>query len=412
MTALKALFNNITDDTGAAFVIIQHLDPTQESLTAEILARSTSMPVAQVDDGMRVEANHVYVIPPNAYLTLQKHSFRLGEAVLVNSLRMPIDTFLWSLAEQCEQRGIAIIISGTGSDGTLGVRAVKGNGGLVIAQKPETAQYDGMPRSAIATGLVDVVCPIETMGENLLHFLQHPYYQQSVADETDTPPDIDTSPINAILAVLHNRGGHDFRDYKQGTLQRRIARRMGLHHVNSMADCVNFLRRDDQKDEIALLFKDLLIGVTAFFRDHEAFAALQQKVIAPLVENKHNDAPIRVWVPGCASGEEAYSLSILLSEQLEAANKHCPIQIFATDIDEASLSIGRTGLYPQNIAASVSARRLSTFLPAGPRHVYRLVRPPEICERRNKRALATSPNGICCRNSHLLPYWSTTNNRC
>ena len=236
LAALKTLFKSLPDDSGAAFVVIQHLDPKHESLTAEILTRSTSMPAVQIENSMPVAPNQVYVIPPHAYLTLQENSFVLSEAVLVNGLRMPIDRFLWSLAEQREERGIAVIVSDTGSDGTLGVRAVKGNGGLVLAQTPSTAQYDGMPNSAIA-------------------------------DADKTPAiDTDASSLNSILAVLHNRSGHDFRDYKQGTLQRRIARRMGLHRVDEMAGYLDFLRRPDQKGETNQLFKDSLIGVTAFFR--------------------------------------------------------------------------------------------------------------------------------------------------
>ena len=360
LAALKGFFEALPMDTGAAYVVIQHLDPKHESFTAEILARSTAMPAMQVTNAMKVEPNHVYVIPPNAYLTLNAHTFKLAEPILRNGLRMPIDAFLWSLAEQHEERAIAIIVSGTGSDGSLGLKAIKGGGGLVLAQSPETTEYDGMPRSAIATGMVDVACAVEDMPKHLIDYLQNPCIvalSKTKQDKTVAPNE--AQQLSAILALLQTRSGQDFRVYKQGTLGRRINRRMGLHHINSMVDYLQFMR--SEKDEATLLFKDLLIGVTAFFRDAEAFESLNKKVIMPLVAAKHADEVIRVWVPGCASGEEAYSIAMLLIEALEQANKHCPIQIFASDIDEAALGVGRSGLYPQNVAANLSAERLRRF---------------------------------------------------
>ena len=360
LEALKVLFKALPVDTGAAFVVIQHLDPKHESLTAEILSRSTTMPTVQITNGMAVEANHVYVIPPNAYLTLTNNSFQLDEPVLHHGLRMPIDTFLWSLAEQHAEHAIAIIVSGTGCDGTLGLRAVKGGGGLVLAQTPETAQYDGMPRSAIASGSVDVVCAVEAMPEHLIAYLQHPYISKQIHSTQSAPVAKDDSvQLSAILSLLHTRTGHDFRVYKHGTLLRRISRRMGLHHIETMTDYLTFLRA--QEDEATILFKDLLIGVTAFFRDPDAFAALEKNVIAPLVEAKHNDEAIRVWVPACATGEEAYSIAMALIEHLDQAHKHCPLQVFASDIDDAALAVARSGLYPENIAASLSPERLQRF---------------------------------------------------
>jgi len=360
LTALKSLFNVIPNDTGAAFVVIQHLDPRHESLTAEILTRSTTMPAVQIVDGMKVQANHVYVIPPNAYLTLDDHIFKLNKPVLHHGLRMPIDTFLWSLAEQHEDRAIAIIVSGTGSDGTLGLRGVKGSGGMVLAQSPDSADYAGMPNNAIATGLVDFICPVQEMPTHIKQYLQHSYLRK----QTNTKQDVDIpkeekSHLNAILTFLKNNIGHDFRAYKQGTLGRRISRRMELNHLKTMPEYLSFMRKNE--GEANLLFKDLLIGVTAFFRDPEAFTAFEQKVIIPLVESKHNDQPIRVWIPGCATGEEAYSIAMLLVENLDKSNKHCNIQVFASDIDETALTYGRAGLYPENIAANVSETRLLRF---------------------------------------------------
>lgn len=360
LKALQDLFGAMPEDTGAAFVVIQHLDPKHESLTAEILTRSTRMPTVQVSDGMQVEPNHIYVIPPNAYLTLSQYQLKLSEPILLHGLRMPIDTFFGSLAEQHEESAIAVIVSGTGSDGALGLRAIKGSGGLVMAQSPETAQYDGMPRSAIATGLVDVSCAVEEMSKHLLGYLRNPYVvEQTSGDGFDIMAAQNSNHLRSILAILRTRTGHDFKAYKQGTLGRRIARRMGLHHIESMAEYLTLLR--NQENEASLLFQDLLIGVTAFFRDTEAFAALEKDVIAPLVKAKHPDEPIRVWIPGCASGEEAYSIAMLLIEHLEKAHKHCPVQVFASDIDESALKVGRSGVYPVNIAANISAQRLQRF---------------------------------------------------
>ena len=405
LDALKALFQNLPVDTGAAFVVIQHLDPKHESLTAEILTRFTTMPTAQVTAGMLAEPNHVYVIPPNAYLTLKGHALELGKPVLRHGLRMPIDTFLTSLAEQHQERAVAIIVSGTGSDGTLGLRAIKGDGGLVLAQSPDTAQYDGMPRSAIATGLVDIVCPVEEMHKHLTGYLQHAYVIQPASSiESTFVPVADARCMSQILAVLETRIGHDFRVYKQGTLGRRIARRMGLHHIDTLADYLTYLRVHE--DEARKLFKDLLIGVTAFFRDSEAFDALDQKVIVPLLARKLADEPIRAWVPGCATGEEAYSVAMLLIEHLNSAAKRSPIQVFASDIDESALSVARTGLYPENVAANLSPERLQRFFTKED-HSYRVNKPLRDTVTFAAQNMSSDPpfsklDLICCRN--LLIY--------
>jgi two-component system, chemotaxis family, CheB/CheR fusion protein len=360
LAALKALFGKLPPDSGAAFVVIQHLDPKHESLTAEILTRYTAMPAVQVTRGMVVEPNHVYVIPPNAYLALEGPVLQLSEPVLRHGLRMPIDTFLTSLADQREARAVAIIASGTGSDGTLGIRAIKGSGGLVLAQSPETAQYEGMPHSAIATGLVDIVCPVEEMPKHLSGYLRHPYVIDRVP--AGDPPPVSPENVQAfsqVLGLLETRTGHDLHAYKPGTLSRRIARRMGLHHLGSLADYLTFLR--EHNEEPAKLFQDLLIGVTAFYRDPDAFEELREKALDPLVKRKAVEEPIRVWVPGCATGEEAYSIAMLLAEEVHNARKHCPIQVFASDIDDAALSVARTGLYPENIASQLSPARLRRF---------------------------------------------------
>tara|TARA_R110001599_G_C12274642_1_gene661983 strand:- start:2290 stop:6324 length:4035 start_codon:yes stop_codon:yes gene_type:complete len=357
--ALKSFFDKASTDMGAAFVIIQHLDPNHQSLTAEILGRHTTMPAQQIERGMKVEKNHVYVIPPNTYLTLNGNEFELGEAVLRHSLRMPIDVFFSSLAKEHTQHAVGIVLSGTGSDGTAGIRDIKASGGITFAQSPETAQFDGMPRAAIATGQVDIVCSVEDMPAHISEYLAHGYADQVSNAETALATPDDEANLKSIIALLHARLGHDFRGYKKGTLKRRIARRMGLRNIQKLSDYLTYLR--EQEGEARELYRDLLISVTSFFRDPEAYRALETIVLAKLVAEKGSDEPIRVWVPGCATGEEAYSIAILLIEKLDAANKRCPIQIFATDLDEPALTIGRTGIYSAGLLAEMSPERLDRF---------------------------------------------------
>ncbi len=356
LDAFRRFFQAMAVDSGMAFVLIQHLDPAHESLTAGLLARYTRMPVVQVQDRMRVEPNHVYVIPPNKYLSIAGHLLRLSEPVLVHGLRMSIDSFFQALARERHEKAICIILTGTGTDGALGLRAVKGEGGLAMAQSPETAQYGGMPNSAIATGLVDYVGPVEALSEKVLQYIRHAYVRAMDRPQTllEKAPD----DVRSILAVLHARTRCDFRCYKKGTLMRRIARRMGVTQIDGLADYLSYLR--EHSVEVTRLFKDLLIGVTGFFREPEAFKALEQ-AIARLLENKEPDSPLRVWVPGCASGEEPYSIAMTLIEQLQAAQKNCPLQVFATDIDEEALAAARAGVYPENIGADLAPERLRQF---------------------------------------------------
>ncbi len=355
LDAFKRFFTAMPADSGMAFVLVQHLDPIHESLTADILAKLTSMKVAQVEDRITVEANHVYVIPPNKNLSIRDGVLHLSVREPQHGLRLPIDFFLRSLAEDRQAEALCIILSGTGRDGTLGLKAIKGHGGIVMAQTPETAQFDGMPRSAIDTGLVDYVLPVEEMPSALIRYQQHTSESSNPEMIGDNVPDL----LELILAVLRERSKYDFHYYKTGTLIRRIKRRMGLNHIEEAGDYLQFLREDER--EIGLLCNDLLIGVTDFFREPEAFQLLEQEVIRKLVHDKAPGTPIRIWVPGCSSGEEAYSIAILLLEQIQAQQKQCPVQIFASDIDEASLATARTGIYPENVAADISPERLRQF---------------------------------------------------
>ncbi|MCE5266494.1 MAG: PAS domain S-box protein [Planctomycetaceae bacterium] len=358
LRAFEAFFAAMPADNGAAFVIIQHLAPAHASLLPELVAQHTHMKVVQAQDAVPVEPNCVYVIPPNQYLGIRDGILFLSEPVKQDGIRMPIDFFFRSLAEDRQQRAIGILFSGAGSDGTLGVRAIRGGGGLAIAQDPSTAQFDTMPRSAIATGLVDYVLPPEGMPGALLEYLRHPYVrggEPAAVLEAETKPE----GVQNILALVLAQTGCDFRCYKKSTILRRIERRMGLRRISDVVEYSTLLSQDAH--EVSELLKDLLINVTSFFRDPEAFVELRDKAIRPLLEAKQSDDPLRVWVPGCASGEEAYSLAILLTEEVAAARKSRAIQVFATDIDEDALRVARLGIYPESIVADVEADRLAKF---------------------------------------------------
>ena len=344
-------------DSGVAFVLVLHLDPTHPSQIAELLGRCTAMAVAQVDADTPVEPNHVYCMPPGRYLSISGRTLRLTEPLETGSVRMPIDFFLRSLGADAQERGIGIVLSGTGTDGTLGLRAIKAAGGLAIAQDPMSAEHDGMPRSAIADGAIDHVLSPEQIPDVLLEFLRHP----SARGPSSLPAaeDIGRDRLDDVLAVLRDRTNFDFRSYKRSTLERRIGRRMGLKYSERAADYVRLLTHDPA--EVAALCDDLLISVTSFFRDPEAWRVLQEQVLRPLVARKNAHAALRVWVPGCATGEEAYSIAMLLIEEREAAAKSCPIQIFASDVDVGALEVGRAGLYPASMVADVPADRRRRF---------------------------------------------------
>jgi two-component system, chemotaxis family, CheB/CheR fusion protein len=403
--ALAGLFHGMPTDTGAAFVVIQHPDPLQESVTADSLMRCTSMPTSHVIAGMPIEPNHIYVVPPHSPVRLKGHHLELGKPLLHQAVQMPIDTFFSSLAEQHRERGVAIIVSGGSTDGTLGIRAAKGSGGLVLAQCPTTAQNDGMPLSVIATGLVDFVCPVEAMHEHITGYLQHvERIHRATLGQSAPLAGANAHCMSQILAVLASRTGHDFREYKQGTVVRRIARRMALRRVDTLTDYLAYLRAHE--DEATKLLQDLAIGITQFYRDADAFDELNRRVIAPLVANKHADEPLRVWVPGCATGEEAYSVAMLFIEHLDEEAKFCPIRVFATDIDDVALSVARRGLYPDGAAAHLSADRLERFF-TKEGHGYRVNKRLRQCVNFSTQNLTSDPpfsklDLICCRN--LLIY--------
>jgi two-component system CheB/CheR fusion protein len=355
---LELFLKNVPVGSGMAFVIVQHLDPTHKGLLAELLQRVTVMKVAQIKDRTRVRPDCVYVIPPNKDLSILHGVLRLLDPVAPRGLRLPIDFFFRSLADDAEERSISVILSGMGSDGTLGLKAIKGKAGVVFVQEPASAKFDGMPRSAIDAGLADVVAPVEALPGKIVAYLRHiPLLAQPRLAEEDKSH----SAFEKVVILLRAQTGHDFSLYKRNTVYRRIERRMGIHQIDRIANYVGLLQENPQ--ELELLFKELLIGVTNFFRDPAVWEELKAQVIPALLKDHPPSQTLRVWVPACATGEEAYSLAIVFKEvleQLKPARKHT-LQIFATDLDREAIEKARAGVFPANIAADVSPERLSRF---------------------------------------------------
>jgi two-component system, chemotaxis family, CheB/CheR fusion protein len=352
--ALQALFEGIPSDTNAAFVVIVHLDPEHSSELSNILGACTKMPVAQVGAPTKLLPNHVYVIPPDRRLHITDHEISAAQFDEPRGRRAPIDLFFRSLADQ-HGDGFAIILTGAGADGAMGVRAVKAAGGIVLVQDPGEAEHASMPRSAIATGVADVVLPVRRLAERLVELLR----RADTVPGIEAPAGFDEEVLRQILAHVRARTGHDFSKYKRSTVLRRIARRMQVVGVDDLRRYYDALR--DNGEEAQALLGDLLISVTAFFRDTEAFEALATKFIPALFDGKRASDPIRVWVPGCATGEEAYSIAILL---LEEAGRHQiwpTLQVFGSDLDARSLAIAREGRYPTAIEADVGEERLRRF---------------------------------------------------
>jgi two-component system, chemotaxis family, CheB/CheR fusion protein len=343
-----------------AFVLVSHLDPTHKSILAELIRSFTRMQVKEVEDAMRVAPNTIYVIPPDRDMALMHGNLHLMEPSAPRGLRQPIDFFFRSLSHDKHEKAIAIVLSGTGTEGTLGLREVKGQGGMVMVQDPETAKYNGMPRSAIGTGLVDYVLPPEKMPEQLIAYVRHPLTKEPGKIPASEPES--TNLLHKILMIIRTRTGHDFFFYKESTIIRRIERRMAVNEISTMADYVRYLQQ--YPDEVDTLFTELLIGVTNFFRDPEAFDTLKERVMKRLVKSREDGGQLRVWVPGCSTGEEAYSLAMLFEECKEELKSDAKIQIFATDIDGGAIETARAGAYPHSIAVDVSLDRLKRFFTA------------------------------------------------
>ena len=358
LEALREFFEAMAPDSKTAFVIIQHLSPEHESRTSEILAKNTAMPVVEAQDGMPVQADHVYTNPANRYVGLQDGTLRLSEQVTQDGIRKPIDFFLTSLADERKDGAVGIILSGSsGSDGLRGARAVRAAGGICIAQEPQSAGFPEMPQSLIDAGMADFVLPVEKMPQALLAYIQG--VRAPRGEDDGRRGGLSADDVGTIVDLLSVRTHSDFRHYKKATVQRRIRRRMGLKQITDAKAYLKLLREDAQ--ELTQLSTDMLISVSSFFRDTEAFEALEREAIAPLAAGREADAPLRAWIAGCATGEEAYSIAMLLIEAAAEAGKDCPVQVFASDVDEQALETARSGIYPASIAEDISPERLERF---------------------------------------------------
>ncbi len=357
LQALSDFFKAMPDNTGLAFVVIHHADPDHKSLMAEILSKDTKMSVAFATDQSRIEPDHVYVIPPNHSLGVKDGALHLSAPVQRRGLRLPIDYFFRALASDQKQNAVGIILSGTGGDGTAGIRSIKENGGMVLVQDPKEAAHGGMPRSTIASGSVDHVLRVDKMPAAIIDYVAHPYISKG-----NKPHVLGTKARDSLAEItnlLKTYTDINFEFYKEGTLLRRIERRMALRHMENSIDYLALLK--DSPDEAKKLCADLLISVTSFFRDGEAFDCLAKTVIPELVKKCAPGKPIRIWVPACATGEEAYSLAMLMIEKISGIRKDVKLQVFASDVDEHALAIARAGVYPDAIAADMSRERLNRF---------------------------------------------------
>ena len=400
LEALEAFFSPMAPDSGLAFIVIQHLSPDYKSMMVELLSKRTAMPVRRAEEGMRVEANSVYLIPPKKNLSIFHGKLLLSESDHSRGLNLPIDVFLRSLADDQAEKAIGVILSGTGSDGVRGIRAIKEAGGMVMVQSEESAKFDGMPRAAIATGLADFILPPDEMPAKLLSFARHPY-----AAKVDRPQTLisDEDRLTRIFALLRERTRVDFTFYKPSTVIRRIERRMTVNQIHELRDYVKFM--ESYSGEVMTLYRDLLIGVTSFFRDREVFDELETQYLPALFERVES-REIRFWVAGCSTGEEAYSLAMLSREVIERLGKRLNVKIFATDLDRDAILRASNGLYPESIAADLSPKLLTKYFHRREEHyqIDRSIREMVVFAQHNliKDPPFTNIELVSCRN--LLIY--------
>jgi two-component system CheB/CheR fusion protein len=368
LEAFGQFLRNLPANTGMAFVLVQHLDPKHESVLTGLLSRRTNIPVNEVKNGMAVERDHVYVMPPNTDMTISDGVLGLRPRTEVRGHHMPVDHFFHSLAEDQKENAIGVILSGTASDGAFGLRAIKAEGGITFAQDEKSAKYGGMPHSAVVAGAVDLVLPPEGIAKELVRISRHPYPRAylpgravtlvKTIEAEDSFPKNGTD-LGRILTLLESSSGVNFKYYKPSTLKRRILRRMAICKIKGMKDYSDHLQGNPA--ELEALYHDVLINVTGFFRDPETFEALKAKVFPEITRNREPHIPVRIWVPGCSTGEEAYSLAISLVEFLGKKATNIPIQIFATDLSDEVINRARSGRYPENIAQGLSPKRLERF---------------------------------------------------
>jgi len=358
LEALQSLLRSLPANTGLAFVLVQHLDPQHESMLPTLLARASRLPVLEVTNGTVVKPDHVYVIPPNKALEIQDGTLRLLRRRKNERKHMPIDEFFESLAESEGNRAVGVVLSGLASDGTRGLAAIKSAGGITFAQDPASAKYGGMPQSAIAAGCVDFVLPPEHIAEELKRIGTHPYMSRS-EQRALGKPESETDNLIKVLTLLRIATGVDFTRYKRSTINRRIARRMALRKILSLGQYLKYMRENPA--ELSALYEDILIHVTEFFRDPETFRALKEVILPKLLAAKRPGEPLRIWVAGCSTGEEAYSVAIAVAESLREHGRGVPVQLFATDIADTALEKARMGIYPESLMSGVSRQRMDQF---------------------------------------------------
>jgi two-component system CheB/CheR fusion protein len=357
LEAFEQFLVNVPDNSGMAYVVIQHLDPTQKGMLPELLQRTSRMTVIQVKDGMKIKPNCVYVIPPNKTMSILKGLLYLFDPVEMRGLRLPIDAFFNSLADDLQDMAVGVILSGMGSDGSLGLRAIKEKNGIVMVQEPASAKFDSMPRHAIESVQVDIQATASELPGKLITFLNHIPIVKSIMDTEIR----DQSSLEKIIIILRSQTGNDFSLYKKNTVYRRIERRMSVHKIDKIISYVRLLQENPK--EVDILFKELLIGVTNFFRDMPVWDKLAETIMPALISNAAGNSTLRAWVPGCSTGEEAYSLAIVFKEAMDKIRplKGISLQIFATDLDNEAIETARKGLFPSNIIANVSQQRLNRF---------------------------------------------------
>lgn len=363
LEALQDLFANTPSDTGVAYIVVQHLSPDYESMMPELLSRHSRMPIQQITDSTEIHSDHIYLMPPRKNMMIADGKLLLTDAMPEQPPQMPIDFFFKSLAQNYGHRAVGIILSGTGSDGTRGIKALKEEGGLVIVQEPSSAKFDGMPRSALNTGLADLTLVASEMGDNLVRFFKHPYIAGTQPSRSEDEED--NQVYDDIFKLLKRQSSINFSQYKASTVARRIERRLGINQLNGL-NAYHRLLLESPK-ELQVLSKELLIGVTRFFRDAEIFDYINNRVVPDLVASAMGrDQSLRIWVAGCSTGEEAYSLAILFREYIEKENLDCKVSIFATDVDSNAIAEASTGLYSEDIQFDMSEERLEKYFEARP----------------------------------------------
>jgi two-component system CheB/CheR fusion protein len=397
LEALQGLFANLPIEPDLAFVVVQHRATDRTSVMRSLIEKHTKLEVKDIVDGAKVEPDTIYLAPADKDVSIMHGILFLLEPPPHSGAHLPIDSFLRTLARDEAERAICIILSGTGSDGTLGLREVKAAGGMVMAQQEEQAKYDAMPRSAIETGMVDFILPVERMGEQLAQYIRHPFLDRRRTPEAEEKSE---DQLQRIFMLIRNQTGQDFSHYKRNTIRRRIARRLAVHQIEDLDHYIKLLQ--ESADEVDILAREMLITVTNFFRDREAWDSLAEQVIRPLVDEKTPESPLRIWVAGCATGEEAYTIAILFHEQMARDEKHHLLQIFATDLDEESVNTGRRGVYPKSIAADVSPLRLKRFFTeeGSSYKIKNNVRETIVFAKHNliKDAPFSKLDLVCCRN--------------